>query len=859
MTNSDPTALDTDSAAHNAAQFYATRLGTYDEMLSRQNKVQPHWQHFVEAIERLGGQELEHRRKESQRLLRENGVTYNVYHVDGHAGRPWKLDPIPLLISANEWRSIEQGLQQRAELLNLILKDLYGRQNLLKQNKLPAELIFAHRGFLPPCIATITEDPRLTIYAANLARGPNGNMWVLNDHTQAPSGIGYSLENRSVTGRVMADLFQDSQVRRLGTFFTALQKGLSQSAPHNKSDPHIVVLTPGSFNETYFEHAYLAAQLGFTLAQGEDLTVRDGKLWLRTLEGLQAVDVLLRRVDDSYCDPLELRGDSKLGVAGLLQAVRRGNVSIANPLGSSLLENPGLLAFLPGLCRHLLDEELYLPSVATWWCGQAKECDFVIKNIDRLAIKPINRSGPNQVIFGHSLSREQREELIARIKARPYLYVGQEQIKFSTAPSLVNRNIEARNSILRGFAVSCDGAYQIMPGGLTRVAADKDQFTVSNQFGAINKDTWVLTDETAEEIHPAAQVHSLTATAITEPLSSRAADNFFWVGRHFERILSATRLLRTILIKQSNLINSDDTNAQQCMDTLLRALTHLTVTYPGFVKTENLLRGEQHREILSLFRDQNRHGTLAYNIRSFFQAAFNIRDLWSQDTWRCIDSMHHYWQSQVVSMSHPNPQLIRNLTELSTRLAAFNGLTAESMTRESGWLLLQLGQKLERSLSMISLLRSTVVPIQTEHLSSLILEALLQITDSFSIYKRRYRASTRLPMLLELLLGDKSLPYSLLFQLQNMHDYVSALPGHDRKNRLRPEERLILKAFTDLQLCDIDALLADGDNGIYANLDDILSNTAQLLWEAAEIIAQTYFNHITATHQLSPTWTEDNL
>ncbi len=858
MINSETTGVQNKSSVPNPAQFYATRLGSYDEMLSLHNQVQPHWKHFMEAVEQMGGQELENRRKESQRLLRENGVTYNVYGDGGHFTRAWKLDPIPLLISDTEWQAIELGLKQRAELLNLLLKDLYGRQNLLKKGRLPAELIYAHQGFLAPCIGSLSEDDRLTIYAANLARGPNGNMWVLNDHTQAPSGIGYSLENRSVIGRVMADLFQDAHVQRLGTFFAALQKGLAQSAPHNKSEPHIVVLTPGPLNETYFEHAYLAAQLGFTLAQGEDLTVRDGKLWLRTLEGLQAVDVLLRRVDDSFCDPLELRGSSQLGVAGLLQAVRRGNVSIANPLGSSILENPGLLAFLPGLCRYFLNEDLHLPSVATWWCGQAKERDFVIKNIDHLAIKPINRGGASQVIFGNSLSREQRSELIDKIKAKPYLYVGQEQITFSTVPSLIQRNIEARNSILRSFAVCCDAAYQVMPGGLTRVATGKDQFTVSNQFGAISKDTWVLAGD--DSAHPATpHTPSPTVVAITEPLSSRAADNFFWVGRHFERILGATRLIRTILVKQTNLMNSYDMDSQLCLQTLLRALTHLTATYPGFIDVAEMSPAAQHQEILSLFRDQQRPGTLAYNITSFFQSAFNIRDLWSQDTWRCIDSMQHYWSSQVLTMAHPNPQLIRYSAELSTRLAAFNGLAAESMTRESGWQLLQLGQKLERSLSLISLLRSTIVHQQPDNRLYPVLEALLEITDSFSIYKRRYRAATRLPMLLELLLGDKSLPNSLLFQLKNLHDYVSLLPGHSRKNRLRREERLILKAHTELQLCDIETLLADHVGGVYAGLDALLSDIAQLLRDSADAISQRYFNHITAAHQLSPTWAEDNL
>lgn len=847
---------------HDASQYYATRLGSYNELLSQQNLVQPHWLPFMEALQNMGGVELDSRRKETQRLLRENGVTYTVYSDAGQSSRPWKLDPIPLLISAGEWCLIEQGLKQRAELLNLVLRDCYGEQKLLKQGLLPAELIFAHQGFIPPCVGSLSESSRLTIYAANLARGPAGNMWVLNDHTQAPSGIGYALENRGVIGRVMADLFQDAHVQRLAPFFTTLQKGLAQSAPYNKTEPHIAVLTPGSLNETYFEHAYLAAQLGFTLVQGEDLTVRDGKVWLRTLEGLQGIDVLLRRVDDSFCDPLELRADSQLGVAGLLQAVRLNNVSIANPLGSSILENPGLLAFLPSLCRHFLDEELKLPSVATWWCGQPKERDFVIKNLSRMAVKTINRGDANQVIFGNTLNKEQLTLLVEQIKSRPYLYVGQEQITFSTVPSLVHRNIEARNSILRSFTVACDDTYHVMPGGLTRVAANKDQFTVSNQFGAINKDTWVLAEQdqsASAEYGPITLTQNQTVEAISEPLSSRAADNLFWVGRHYERIMSATRLLRTIMLKQASLMNGYDKDSQHCLQVLLRALTHLTVTYPGFVENIKTAHSEQQREILSLLRDPQRHGTIAYSINAFFQSAFNIRDLWSQDTWRCIDSMQHYWQTHVINMEQPYPHIARHLTDLSSRLAAFSGLTSESMTREAGWLLLHLGQKIERSASLIALLRATVVQKQIEPQLCMILESLLQTTDSFIIYKRRYRAATRLPMLLELLLKDESHPYSLLFQLQHLNRYIADLPGKHQKNQLRREEQLILKAHTDLQLCNLSKLLASGNSGIYHKLDTFLSDIIEHVWETADIISQSYFNHITVTHQLAPTWAEDSL
>lgn len=841
------------------SQHFETRLGSYSQLQNGSDKVQQHWLNFMSALEEMGGAELENRRKENQRLLRENGVTYTVYNEEAQFNRPWKLDPIPLLISATEWQVIDQGVKQRAELMNLILRDLYGEQRILKQGIIPAQLIYAHQGFLIPCMDSLQEPTRLTVYAANLARGSNGNMWVLNDHTQAPSGIGYCLENRSVSRRVMADLFQDANVQQLTSFFNTLQNSLAWIAPHNKEDPHIVVLTPGALNETYFEHAYLASQMGFTLAQGDDLTVRDSKVWLRTLEGLQQVDVILRRVDDSYCDPLELRSGSKLGIAGLLQAVRSGNVSIANPLGSSILENQGLLAFFPALCRFFLGEDLLLPSIASWWCGHKKEQDFVIANLSKLAIKSIDRGGSNQVVFGNQLNQQQQEDLIRKIKAKPYLFIGQEQISFSTVPSLANGQIEPRNSILRSFAIANEDSYSVMPGGLTRVAANKDQVNVSNQFGATNKDTWVLKDKKNTHSRPLNANESLIVSPISEPLTSRAADNLFWVGRHFERIQSTTRLLRTILNKQSDQLNSEDLDSHKCLHTLLCSLTHLTASYPGFLEIPEISSVAQEQEILSLVQNQQRDGSIAYSVQAFFQSAYNIRDLWSQDTWRCIDETQYYWQHQVVSRNHLPYQLAHHLSELSTQLAAFSGLTSESMTRESGWLLLQLGRKMERSLSIISLLRATVVINQPEAQLSSILESVLLATDSFSIYQRRYRTAPRLPMVLELLLGDKNHPYSLLFQLKYLQQYISSLPRHTHKNKLSREQGLILKANTDVQLCDFNTLLEENSDGIYPKLDTLLSNMTELLWDVAESITQSYFNHITETHQLSSAWQESRL
>jgi len=829
-----------------STQYYATQLGIYDEMYASDNKALPYWERFMGALEAMGSEKLELRRREAQRLLRENGVTYNVYGDSQKLTRPWRLDPVPLLISSEEWSVLEAGLKQRAEVLNLILKDIYGKQNLLKKGLLPSELIFGHDGFFHSCTGSLQNHQRqLIIYAANLARGPNGRMWVLDDRTQAPSGFGYALENRAVMTRVLPDIFRETQVHRLSGFFKSLRKGLTDIAPHNKEDPRIVVLTPGPLNETYFEHAYLAAHLGFTLAQGGDLTVRDGHLWLKSLEGLQSVDVILRRVDDSFCDPLEFRSDSQLGVAGLLEVVRRGNVAIANPLGSSILENPGFLAFLPRLTRYFLNQELKMPSVATWWCGQRRERDFVLQHLDSLVIKPINRSLGNHAVFAGVLSSKEKERLHNQILAKPHLYVGQEHVSFSTLPAFIDNHIEPRNAVLRNFVVASGDDYVVMPGGLTRVARQKDNIIVSNQAGGISKDTWVLSTEPEKTVNSwALPVRKQPIDGVIEPLTSRAADNLFWAGRHLERIETATRLLRTVLLKLKETLEFKDPVDHECLKILLRTLTHVTSTYPGFVTGDPKLLNSPEAELLSLAKDSQRKGSLTENIQAFVRAAFNIRDLWSQDTWRSVDTIQRRWQQRVINNEINAEQLQNHLDDLIMGIVAFTGLTSESMTREAAWLMLDSGRRLERALALIALLRATLALRHEDALQSQALEAVLVSTDSFTIYQRRYRSYIQLPMVLELLLLDESHPRSLAYQLDQLSVHIDALPGTRGKSHLSEEQGLILKAYTDLRLANMLKLTQVNDNiGIYTDLESLLSNTAELLWRLAEVIAQTYFSH----------------
>ncbi len=845
-------------------QHYATKLGTYDEMHAWQGQPLPHWEHLMEALERLGSKGLERRRQEALRLLRENGVTYNVSDSQQATRRPWQLDPIPLLVSSSEWTEIEAGLIQRAELLDLILADIYGPQLLIKRDLLPLELIYGHPGFQRPCVGMVDSGRRnLIIYSSDLARGPDGRMWVLEDRTQAPSGAGYALENRTVMTRILPSLFRDSQVHRLAMFFRGLRAGLAHIAPHNRDDPRVVVLTPGPLNETYFEHAYLASYLGYPLAQGDDLTVRDGRVWLKSLEGLQQVDVILRRLDDSFCDPLELRSDSLLGVPGLLEAARRGHVAIANPIGSSILENPGLLPFLPNIARQLLGQNLLLPSVATWWCGQKPERDFVLDNIDQLVIKPIHRTQGKSAVFGAHLDQAGRELWRARIRAKPHMYVGQEQVSFSTAPSLINDGIEPRHAILRTFLVARENDFMVMPGGLTRIAPQKGSFVVTGQEGGISKDTWVLASEPEKQVELWQKPDRPQAIqALTGPLPSRSADNLFWVGRYAERAESTARLVRTVLLKMAESQEFEDPNDELCLQHLLRALTHVTSTYPGFVGKNSAAKlKDPLPELMSLILNPKRPGSLPSTLQGFGRAAFTVRDLWSTDAWHVVDDIQQEWdQALSVCQIESGGPLHDCLDQLIMKLVAFSGLTTESMAHDPGWLLLDSGRRLERALLSISLMRATLVPHMEEPLANQVMEAVLATTESLMTFRRRYRSLIQLPTVLELLLMDEKHPRALAYQLRKLLGHIDGLPREQSSRSMRADERVILEAYTAVRLADLGRLApATAENGIHRELDQLLAQVTELLGRLSDAITQTYFSHAQGPRLMAPDPLEEKL
>ncbi len=833
--------------------YFTERLlnnsGVYDELLGTDGNLRPYWLSFFNSLQQLGKNEVEDRGRDILRLLKENGVTYNIHGDLSGLNRPWNLDIIPFFVSKQEWTTIEKGLAQRATLLDLILKDIYGGRKLIKNGLLPVELIYNHNGFLRQCVGIPNPNKHsLVLYSADLAKSPDGRIWVLNDRTQAPSGSGYALENRAAMARIVPELFNGLKVKQLSSYFNDLHQSLTQIAPQQKEDPRIVILTPGPGNETYFEHSYLSSYLGFTLVQGDDLMVKDNFVWLKTIGGLEKIDVILRRVDDVYCDPLELKEDSQLGVPGLLQAVRSGNVSIANPLGSSILENPGLMPFLQNISRYYFNEDLIMPTIASWWCGQPKELNYVLNNIEKLVMKRIYRdSTASTSVDVSTLTLAQVQQLKQQVKAHPHLFVGQEKVNFASTPSMVNNTIQPRNALFRSFLVSNNDGYTAMAGGLTRSSAGAGNMIISNQQGGISKDTWIISAETEPSAYHRKEMFRAHTPSFNGVLPSHTAENLFWVGRYAERVLGNARFHRTVMqfVAEGNkLLVEEDAATEQV---LLEAFTNFTFTYPGFIDNKNV---DVWTELSATMFDVKRNGSMAFNCQLFNRAVYAVRGQWSTDTWRVLRTMEEDWTTaSTANLTHF--KMTTALDSLITSMVAFVGLNRETISREQGWLMLDAGRKIEQVLLLIRLLRATLVTWHEDEVAYNLQEAVLKSNEALVSYRYKYRVYIQLPLVLELMLFDGNNPRSLIYQLNRLKTYLSSLPKTTSGNSLSEHERLILEAHTLLQLSTKEHLSQfDEYQQFYYNLDEFLNKMYKLLSALPDAISKTYFKHAQAQKQL---------
>ncbi|WNZ84884.1 circularly permuted type 2 ATP-grasp protein [Pseudomonas sp. P108] len=811
---------------------YPLTAGTYHELLDGSGAVRPHWQRLFDQLQRSTPAQLVQRQALLARQIQENGVTYNVYADPKGADRPWELDLLPHVIAADEWQQLSAGIAQRARLLNAVLADLYGPQRLISEGLLPAELVFGHNNFLWPCQGIVPpENAFLHLFAVDLARTPDGRWWVTADRTQAPSGAGYALENRTIVSRAFPELYRDLKVQHLAGFFRTLQETLARQAPCDDDAPLVVLLTPGRFNESYFEHLYLARQLGYPLVEGGDLTVRDATVYLKTLSGLRRVHAIMRRLDDDFCDPLELRTDSALGVPGLLEAVRQGRVLVANALGSGVLESPGLLGFLPRINQYLFGEELLLPSIATWWCGEAPVLAQALEKLPELLIKPAFPSQSFAPVFGRDLSEKQRQALAERMQARPYAYVAQELAQLSHAPiwQAENGQLQPRAIGMRMYAVASGDGYRVLPGGLTRVAADADAEVVSMQRGGASKDTWVLGDRPPSGEQWKTQrnvgVHDLVRR---DPyLPSRVVENLFWFGRYCERCDDSARLLRIMLARY---VDGDDPQALQAAVDLGERLTLL----PD--------EGELPERLLAALLGEDWSFSLRSNLQRLQWAASQVRGKLSRENWQALVEL----QREAMELDTDEPdfgELLDFLNRLVMSLAALSGFALDDMTRDEGWRFLMIGRRIERlqflSSSLAAFLRGAGAFDQAG------LEWLLELGNSSITYRSRYLAVAQLIPVLDLLLLDEQNPHAVLFQLKLVTRTLKRLNddfGVPRETGL-PQlvERL---ARFDLGCLENPLFGESSVRAALTGLADLLQEIAEASGQVSDRLALRHFAHV---------------
>jgi len=834
----------------------------FDEMLGADKAPRAHWRAMLANLEHEAPDMMRQRLEMVQRQVRENGVSYNVLADAGTRPRQWDLNVLPLILPHEEWSGIEAAVIQRATLLNKILGDVYGEQAMLREGLLPSALIHGHAGFLRPCHGMRHhDDVALHFYAVDLARAPDGRWWVMADRTQAPSGAGYALENRSIIAPTFPDLLRELKVQPVSPFFRTMHDSLvhwgrlcaahgDKPAPLREGEmPLIVLLTPGPRSESYYEQAYLARYLGLTLVEGGDLTVRDGVVFIKTLAGLHRVHVIMRRVDDESCDPLELQ-NSLLGVAGLTQAAMRGNVVIANSLGSSLLESGALLGFLPALSKRLLGEPLKMPSVATWWCGEPAALETVITRLDRLVIKPSGAMPFQPAVFGQDLDGEARAAFIANLRANPNHYIAQELVRLSQAPVWKDGRapgLQARAVGLRVFACATPNGYVVMPGGLTRVATGPDARVLTMQMGGASKDTWV-------QARARVETHRLQKSSITgedlvredSNLSSRVAENLLWFGRHAERSDNICRLLRVALNILFN-VRFDQRGAEWptvealCIwFGLLDAQRKPAAPGAPAVVGSATLPGTASALPAPIFTDAEIESALLLAVVSpavpglarqqqqLHRIAGQLHERFSVDNWRALNRMV---QPAAPPGERPSQSGVMTiLDDAAAALMTLAGFALDGMVRDLGWRFMSIGRRLERLQFQALVLQRALAMDENGNL-----DWVLELSDSIITYRARYRAQPEWLPVLDLLLLDETNPRSIVFQLNGIIGTlgkVTQAQGAGGLDLLAP-----LKA--ELTALDPGVDLKHGN----ALLSDLLSRIGQASAALSEQIGVQFFSY----------------
>ena len=775
---------------------YRPISGIPDELFDAMGRPRDHWLSFLGDFAEYPEREFASRFGLATRHIRDTGVTYRIYGEENE--RSWPLGPLPLILGQKEWTQIASGVEQRAMLIEALLQDIYGEATLVAEGALPAAALTGSPDFIRAVRGVKPVGGRyLQLYAADLGRGPDGRWWVLDDRTQAPSGAGYALENRLVLSRAYPNLYNAMNVHRLATFFDGLRRGLSASA--DRSDPRICLLTPGPFSETYFEQAHLARYLGFLLVEGDDLIARDGKVYVRTIAGLKRADVILRRVDADFIDPLELNSASHLGTPGMLEAIRSGGVAVLNMPGSGVIESKALMGFLPQLCRRLLGEELKMPNVATWWCGQPRERAFVQQNLERLAIGPAFNVQALDGTFSKprlmaDLTADERAAFIARLEDRPGDFVGQEVVRLSTMPVLREDRLEPAPFVLRVYAAWTPEGFRIMPGGFCRTSERLDVRAISMGEDARTADVWVIDDKPVERVTLMASKDEVKVRRIMGHLPSRAADNLFWLGRYIERAEATLRLARSLC---TSLMDSE--SALHGSGETLAILQQLLIDW-GALDEKAL--GERALEAArDTLHDEKAFGSVIHLVRAARRAAASMRERLSVDYWALLQTLE-----RELTQGAQNPlsesEALQQVESALQTLAALSGLAQENMNRVAGWRFLDMGRRIERGINTCRLTRT----LAHDEATTDDLDLLLDLADSQITYRARYLVGLALTPARDMVMLDPFNTRSLAFQVVALKEHLSVLPTLLDDGMLEEPSRLLLPLATEVETADAGCL-----------------------------------------------------
>jgi uncharacterized circularly permuted ATP-grasp superfamily protein/uncharacterized alpha-E superfamily protein len=827
----------------------------FDEVHDAAGQVRSHWRRLERELLAADQATLLRAQDRVRRLRRNQGTLPEAARRAADDGAPAPhaalraLDPIPHLLSATEWAQLEAGLRQRARLLDELLADVYGPRRLVEWGVLPAEVVYAYRGFLRPC-AGLPVPRRLVTAAIDLARAPDGSWRVRGDRTSVPRGLGGMLSARRVLARLHPELYRALQVQRVDAFYATLRstlaglgEGLPGRAANGDGSIRTVILSPGPDAPAFPEHTYLARSLGYTLVSGRDLTVRHGQVTVRSVGGLEPADVVLRLVDDGWSDPLELRPDS-LGPPGLIEATRRGRVALANALGTGFLEHPALGAFLPAVSQALLGEDLLLAPVPAWWCGDPASRAEVLADLDRVILRPLTPdpgldAAPGTRLFPRLLSAADRDALRAAVLHRPGSWAAEEYSEASTAPVVHDGRLVAGRLVLRCFVVADGARWEVLPGGLARVRVEPP----GEGALVVRKDAWAL----------AATPHRLAGPVLTLPqidlgasLPSRNAEALYWMGRYAESAETAIRLVQTITAElgETPELATDSGGAWVAMFSAALRWTFESPRTPGEFPVHRARRatslgaGTLPPPILRrVLVDESIPRSLVGSLADLLQASLSARELVSTHTGQVLALLEDRLEALRAAEAAPEIEEIAGSTLIN--LMALVGLSTESMVRDPGYLMSDIGRRLERARLLVRILLETLVPVPDADIAGLTHETLLACCESLVAYRRRYRSDIEVDALSSLLITDASNPRSLAFQADRLMADLRRLPGEPPEGALESLGNVLER----LLVADLGQLLTparDRRMGLRTWLEAISADLEQV----ASAVSLTYFAHV---------------